>query len=429
MLVSRRKIVQFSLITLLCLCVTALLVRRRSSLQRLTVHIATHAADPVVHHCTSSRAEPDKGLCQGNSDDRPRALPVQVLSRELVVHRAYFDRRRRGGHCNSTVFLVQTKEREITGSETKYYVGCRVGAHVSDEVFFRTAVSDKVLQKKKHATGVVGLIECYDIRAVKNGDTASLFYNSPTGLVEEAESLTPLFAPEPRPTRKSFATTALVCAGMVQTGAHSPGKHNVLYHWLRYQKVIGVDHVHMAVEDKFVRAGGLKNKVIQQAISEGYLSIDFWTNWLISRDVYNVSQSLAYQDCLYRFQGIYDYIIFAESDDFFVPVKRSKSIKHYLQKWCSGGTATCQFKWIQFFPDCGWDPKSIGADGNFTHSITYKKTKEWSVPKYTHQLKALVEAGTHFTTAILDGYIQRQVPRNEAYFAHVRFGYRPSKKC
>lgn len=427
MLVSQRKILQLSLLTLLCLCMTALLVRPRPSVQRLSVHIATHTTHPVVHHCTSSRAKPEKVLCRDKFDDS--ALPVQVLSRELVVHRVYFDRRTRGGYCNSTVFLVETKETRITELQSKYFVGCRVGAYVSDEVLFRTAVSDKFLQKLKRATSMLVLIECYDIRAVENGVSASLFYNSPTGLVEEAESLTPLFVPNPRPAKKSLAATAVVCVGMVRTLAHPPDEHEVLYHWLRYQKAIGVDHVHMAVQDNFLRSGGLKNKVIQRAIREGYLSIDFWTSWVTSNEMSDISQSLVHQDCLYRFQGIYDYIIFTESDDFFVPVKRSKSIKHYLQKWCSHEIATCQFKWMRFFPDCGWDPKSIGRDGNFTHSITYKKTMKESVPKYAHQLKALVKAGTDLTNVIMDGYIERQVPMSEAYFARVRFGYLPDKKC
>ena len=82
----------------------------------------------------------------------------------------------------------------------------------------------------------------------------------------------------------------------------------------------------MIVDKNFVRAGGLDNEVIQQAVVEGYLSTDYWPNWLNSMEVYS-SQKLAYQDCLYCFQGAYDYIIYADSHDFFVPVKKSKSIK------------------------------------------------------------------------------------------------------
>ena len=48
--------------------------------------------------------------------------------------------------------------------------------------------------------------------------------------------------------------------------------------------------------------------------------------WLNPTQVYN-SQKSAYQDCLYRFQSIHDYIIYADSDDFFVPVTKAKLLK------------------------------------------------------------------------------------------------------
>ena len=46
-----------------------------------------------------------------------------------------------------------------------------------------------------------------------------------------------------------------MCVGMIRAGAQSPSEHGMLYHWLRYQKVISVDHVHMIVEDNFVKSG------------------------------------------------------------------------------------------------------------------------------------------------------------------------------
>ena len=417
---SRRKIVQFSLIAPLCLCATMLFLEPRSGYHRLSVHTTTHTTVPVVHHLTYAPTEPTKGWCQDYSN-----APAQVLSKELIIRRVFFDRRRRGGHSNSTVFLVEAKGLKL-GSQN--FAGCRVGLYTSNKFLFRPAVSYKFVQNQKDSTSSLALVDCYDIRAVRNGDSASLYFRSHNGRKVEVQSLKPLFVPEPRATLDPPAVTSVVCVGMIRTGAHSPSEHGMLYHWLRYQKEIGVDHVHMAVEDSFVQAGGLQHEVIQQAVRDGYLSIDFWPFWLNPTEVYN-SQKLAYQDCLYRFQGIYDYIIYADSDDFFVPVKKSKTIEDYLQKWCADETATCQFKWIQFFPDCGWDPKSIGTDGNFTASVTYKPSGVRSVHKSAHQMAAVVDAGTHSANILLDGYVQAEVPVGEAYFAHVRFGWPPIDGC
>ena len=86
---------------------------------------------------------------------------------------------------------------------------------------------------------------------------------------------------------------------------------------------------------------------MKQVLGEGYLSNDFWPKWLSFEEVKGVnnSQMLAYQDCLNCFRGVYDYAVYADSDDFFVPVKKNTSIMYYLKRWCSGKTSTCKFRW------------------------------------------------------------------------------------
>ena len=349
---------------------------------------------------------------------------AQVLSKELIVRRVFFDRRAKpGNHNNATVFLLEAKGTGLTA--TRFY-GCRVGSCFSSKFNFRTPLNYQWVREHKNATSTLAIIECYNIPVVKDGDSASLYYNNSAGVVVEIQSQRALFVPKAR--AMGDDVSAVVCVGMIHAGAQSPSQYRMFYHWLHYQKTIGVDHVHMAVEDSFVRAGGLENEVIRKAVREGYLSIDFWPYWLNFTEIYN-SQKLAYQDCLYRFQGAYDYVVYADSDDFFVPVKKDKSIKHYLKTWCSGKTASCCFTWRQFFPDCGWDPKSIGADGNFTAAITYKRTWDRTQTKSGHQLRALVDAGTHEAKILVKKYKQKQVPKKEAYFAHVRFGWLPKGGC
>jgi len=413
--------VQYSVVTVCSLCVIVLLTMI-SSLQDPTVHVATRFSLPVLWS-TPVRGEYLNMWCMKYCDDS--VVPAQVLSKELIVRRVFFDNRTKPGkHSNATVFLVEAKGN----LRPKCLFGCRVGRYVSKVFLFRKPVSYKWVQRHKNANSTLALIECYDIPVVKNGDSASLFYKSYPGFMMEIQSLKPLLVPEPKAEVDSPAVTAVVCVGMVRSGEHSPSQDGMIYHWLRYQKALGVDHVHMAVEDSFVQAGGLQNYVIQQAVRDGYVSIDFWPHWLSSKEVYN-SQKLAYQDCLYRFQGVYDYIIYADSDDFFVPVSTSKSIKHYLKTWCSGMTASCRFTWRQYFPDCGWDPNSVGADGNFTAALTYKHTADRNEHKSGHQLRALVDAGTHEAKILLDGYTQVDVPVTEAYMAHLRFGLLPIGGC
>ena len=63
------------------------------------------------------------------------------------------------------------------------------------------------------------------------------------------------------------------------------------------------------------------------------------------------------------------------------------------------------------------------ADRNFTTAMTYKRVMQQSEHKYGHQMKALLDAGTHATNILMDGHHQAFVPKDEAYFAHLRFGW------
>ena len=99
---------------------------------------------------------------------------------------------------------------------------------------------------------------------MENGDIAFLHYKSSAGVVK-IQSQKPVFVAEPRAVVDSSSTvTAVVCVGApIYAAEHSAAEYGMLYHWLRYQKVIGVDHVHMYVDESFVRAGDLQNEVIR----------------------------------------------------------------------------------------------------------------------------------------------------------------------
>ena len=280
-------------------------------------------------------------------------------------------------------------------------------------------------------SATLAFVYCYNVPRVRNGDSAFLFYKTSTHLTVEISSLKPL--PLPEPAYKPHSVTVVMCVGMIRSGTHLPSDHGLLYNWLRYHKVVGVDHVHMFTENSFVKDGGLQNEVVKQALREGYLSIDFWPKWLRLEEVKGVknSQLLAYQDCLNRFQGVYDYVVYADSDDFFIPVKSSTSIKYYLKTWCSGKTSTCKFTWRQYFPKCGWNPSLIEPNGNVTGAVTYKQTMDRIQSKSAHQLRAMLYVDIHNPKVVWKGYKtpQHKVPPTEAYFAHIRFRFFPKDGC
>ena len=353
---------------------------------------------------------------------------LAILSKTILVRRAYFDNRKRDGHENAVVFTMEVK-RSI---RSKVFIGCRVGGRESSKVHFQYSTPYDWAIKTFHVTKNIALVDCYDVHGAKDGDPAYLIVaNYKIGSTvmkrEEVKSQRNLVVP----VRNHFSDSPSVvaCLATVYFAEIPPSVDGMLHNWLRYQKTIGVDHVHMIADDTFVIAGGMDNSYVQDAVKENYLSVDFWPRWFNETEIYHRSQHLAYIDCIYRFMGAYDYVVYTDSDDFFVPVKTSKSIKTYLKKWCSGRTATCKFEWYTFYPDCGWNPESVGADGNLTATVHYSKTTKRVVPKSGHQIRALVDVGRHLAKVLMPGYKQEWIPSNEAYIAHLRKSHTPRGGC
>ena len=346
---------------------------------------------------------------------------LEVLSKALVVRRCYLDRRRREGHRNAVVFFVEMKR----SLKSNIFTGCRVGSKVSSKVHFRRSKAYKWAIDTKHVTKDLAFVDCFDIAGIKDGDSAFLRishveFGSTKKVGIEVRSQRNLIIPESRNNQQLSHPSVLSCVSTIRMAEIPPSADGMLYQWLRYQKTIGVDHVHMIAEDTFVKAGGFDHSIIKKALKDNFLSIDLWPKWFNETEIYHSSQHMAATDCVYRFQGVYDYVIISDSDEFLIPRGKSKSIKPYLKKWCSGRKATCVFEWHQFYPDSGWTPQTVGPDGNLTATVRCQNTTKMDNVKSAHQLRAIVEVGRHGPIKIISGYSQSIVPMKEAYFGHLR---------
>ena len=362
-----------------------------------------------------------------SSDSESLVSLLAILSKTILVRRAYFDDRKRDGHENAVVFTMEVK-RSI---KSNVFTGCRVGGRESSKVHFRYSGPYEWAIAHMHVTKNIALVDCYDVHWAKDGDPAYLIVDNfkiGSTVIKRGEVKSQRNLVVPVRNNISDSPSVVACLATVRFAEISPSADGMLHNWLRYQKTIGVDHVHMIADDTFVIAGGMDNSYIQDAVKENYLSVDFWPRWFNKTEIFQSSQHLAYNDCAYRFMGAYDYILFADSDDFFVPVK-SKSIKTYLKKWCIGQIASCKFEWYTFYPDCGWNPKSVGADGNLTATVYYSKTTKRGEPKSAHKIQALVDVGRHGARVLMPGCKRKWIPSNEAYYAHLRKQQTPPRGC
>ena len=354
-----------------------------------------------------------------------KTLPfASVPGPHLTLRSVYHDSRRRYGYNGAYVFMIEVAKHILN---RHLIVGCRVGGYHSSK--FRVHPLNingwvgKYLDERPSLTHTMATVDCFALPAkLANGSNATIHYKtSPRGVVLEVVSERPLLLPRTAATTgRTQPYKIAACLAVVY------GRPPFVANWLRYQKSIGVSHVHVIAEPSFV---GLREGYVTDSVRDGFLSVDVWEPLLVSGvQIHYHSQLLAYHDCIYRFAPLCEYMLFADQDDFFVPlVPNNASLRYYIDRWCHKGS--CAFDWVEMYPDCGMI-SSDRADGNLTALLTSGKKKNTTLKKCIHRLQAVVEVGIHDARELAPGFVAVDVPGYEGYMAHLRKYRIPSDgKC
>ena len=352
-------------------------------------------------------------------------------AQDIIVRSVYFDDRPRSGHRNATVFLVEIRKNILSrGILVACQVGDKIGTLTKVHPLRLNGWFGSIVDPRPSISHTMAVVDCFDVPVSnQRRSSASLHYKkvkSESAMVIPAASHQPfvLFPQLPRSNKTAASYRILSCIAVVY------GKFNSqLENWLRYQRTIGVDHVHMIASDSFENNGGLKQEFIKKAISDGFLSVDVWSTYLRSGiEIVYHSQMLAYNDCLYRFRSRYEYVIFTDQDEYFVPLVPGKiTLHYYIDNWCYKGS--CMFERVEYYPDCGLR-QEYAPDGNLTSLLISKKCTKGPDKKSLHRSSAIIEVGIHYVRELMTGYQKVRVPENMAYVAHLRqFRLPPDGVC
>ena len=127
---------------------------------------------------------------------------------------------------------------------------------------------------------------------------------------------------------------------------------------------------------------------------------------------------------MYCYQGVYEYTLFFDLDDFFIPrLPNETSILYYLNRFLpKNNQATVTFHWLSLFPECGLtQPKSLAKDGNVTRLLTVKQYWDTKNTKFACRPHLTTYLSIH--TALLLTKNAKAVPTpdsNIAYVGHFR---------
>ena len=361
------------------------------------------------------------------------------FSKDLIVHSVQFDNRARNGHDNVTVFFVGANKTII---DSKWIVGCAAGSKVASNFTAHFTITGNNLnnwlgpQSPRSLPYKEIIVECYDLPVMAGSPAYVMYKTAADSPVYNVESERPVYFPAPRvkPTGE-HNFTVVTCVKV----------HNKWVTWLpefvRYQRTIGVDHVHILMLDTFIKDGGLKahlaDPYLAQATLEGFVSYNMWIDWYVGpkKEMYSHSDNLRKLDCLYRFRGTYDYAFSLDTDDFFTPrIPGQTNVKDYILKWCYGNSiGSCTFNWIYYFPDkCGLIDNKRPDDGNVTKKLRSFANLSLGNYKSVHLISALVDASFHDAICkwcLMPGYRVVNVPPHIAYMAHLRKNDEHHIKC
>ena len=149
--------------------------------------------------------------------------------------------------------------------------------------------------------------------------------------------------------------------------------------------------------------------------------MEIWRSIVGGRIFYH-SQKLKYQDCLYRYIGVFEYVVILDYDDFFNPIiPEHKDIHYYLSEFFhSDNIGTVCMPWRQM--ECR-PVESLIRDvphGNLTAILGGYESHLRDQTKCVHRLIAPTMISVHGVLELLPNYTKTSSPHELAYVAHNR---------
>lgn len=338
------------------------------------------------------------------------AVLIPIIN--FVVRSAFIDLRPRDGYSNSTVILAEASKEIL---KFGLIVSCgvdEIGAKIHKT---KTLYFGWIESHFPNLTHEEIMITCYDLEAHDNSTAFVTYRPAPNSdkVITSTVRVSYLLTGE----RKESKNKVVVCTMCFGSTPHWFNE------WLRYQKTLGVDLVQINVDDQCMNE--IRNlRTFQQYSEDGFLKIQYYKTIFSSTQVFYHSQVLKYHDCLYRHQNSYEYALFLDMDDFFIPrISNESTMKYYLNTYLpEDNQAAVKFHWHNFFPDCGLtQPPENVKDGNITRILRIKEYSDSGNWKFGGRLSLMTSVRVHTPIEFIKGSKQvYEFDSSIAYVAHIK---------
>ena len=244
---------------------------------------------------------------------------VNKPHKHVLPRAAYFDQRKRGQNINTTVVILAHVNKTVV--ERNLIISCIVDGQPSKSFKVQTMkLNEWIHRNHPECSHDNVFVLCYNAPTCNNS-RVSLGYINPDNTSEhfvvesEHDVYIPLPTIKPENDKNNKPPTdqgVMVCTTMY-------GSPPYFLEWLRYQMTLNVSMVYINAQESFTKSTVFNDTFFQQLLGTDFVQMKVWREYLSKKEVFYHSQALYYQNCIYRFQGVYEYAVMADTDDFLIP--------------------------------------------------------------------------------------------------------------
>ena len=330
-------------------------------------------------------------------------------SRHVLPRAAFFDDRPRGRHKNATMILASI-HRSLIGRHL--IKACIIDQQEIKRIKVQPLIANKWIHKiHPECTYNNTMIFCFDVPHVREHSKVELVFRDPDeGEYIGIETEHRLHIPQRKRRRKlhNKSPSVLACATVFEAPPY-------FVQWLHFQKSIGVDMVYLNAQESFMNSSIINDSFLQKSIGNGFVTLKVWKDYLGEKVFYH-NQAMYYNNCLYRYQGVYDFVMMFDSDDFFYSRLRPAPVREVLQYLFTKDVGSLELEWRRYY-----DP----FPGGFNHTdIEQFVDISPGIPedniKSIHRISATIEIRVHAVVEMLDGYTIERADYRVAHVAHIK---------
>lgn len=325
----------------------------------------------------------------------------------VIPLRVFLDRTPSNDHDNTTIILAHVEKGILAGNQI---IGCGAGDKPASsfEIVLLDAYKRYIHKLSPSLTHDEVVILCYDLQFTSRKARPFVMYRNAYNYPVHVETNTDIITANNRVKTQHFNnSTVLVCAIQIE------GTEWLSEEWIQYHKNIGIDFIHLYTAKS--------NKSLENS-HRGFLHIDLWQG-----GAHLQSQSLQSMDCLYRYQGLFQYLLVYDTTDYFAPMISNKfNIKDYIEViFDHVHIGSVLLHRVIYIVDdtCKFKPllRNMGMHANISSILGGREFKELGVlTKGIHKLSVVREITPQKAASLMPGYTIEMVSPDIAYAIHIK---------